>query len=122
MTDKLKVLSPYDGHLIKEIDLDDEIYSVTLPKHFGRYSFWEFLEKASGAKWRYLGVVYRYGFSTRITLIWNLIPKLALGLGTRNFPHPPGLCTTLALRCFQNHPKPPSHIEVRGNTHGYTHA
>ena len=27
-----------------QIDLDDEIYSVTLPKHFGRYSFWEFLE------------------------------------------------------------------------------
>ena len=24
MTDKLKVLSPYDGHLIKEIDLDDD--------------------------------------------------------------------------------------------------
>ena len=24
MTEKLKVLSPYDGHLIKEIDLDDE--------------------------------------------------------------------------------------------------
>ena len=24
MTEKLKVHSPYDGHLIKEIDLDDE--------------------------------------------------------------------------------------------------
>ena len=24
MTEKLKVLSPYDGHLIKEIDLDDD--------------------------------------------------------------------------------------------------
>ena len=26
MTDKLKVLSPYDGHLIKEIDIDDETH------------------------------------------------------------------------------------------------
>ena len=43
--------------------------------HFG-----DFLKNTSEAKWRYLGVVYRYGFSTRITLIWNLIPRLALGM------------------------------------------
>ncbi len=53
------------------------------------------LEKATPAKWRYLRVVYGYGFATRITLIWELIPLLALGIPLGIPSQPPGLSTTM---------------------------
>ena len=49
-----------------------EYFGKRLYKHVADH-FWDFLEKVPEAKWRCLGVVYRYGFISQISPIWNLI-------------------------------------------------
>ena len=57
--------------------------------------FWVFLEKATAANWRYLGVVYGYGLATRITLIYPKVEGWPLGISLGIPSHPPGLSTTM---------------------------
>ena len=56
--------------------------------------FLGFWEKATPAKWRYLGVVYGYGLATRITLIYPEVEGWPLGISLGIPSHPPGLSTT----------------------------
>ena len=61
--------------------------------------FLGFLEKATPAKWRYLGVVCGYGLATRITLIYPEVEGWPLGISLGIPSHPPGLSTTMKLPC-----------------------
>ena len=57
--------------------------------------FFGFLEKATAAKWRYLGVVYGYRLATRMTLIYPEVEGWPLGISLGIPSHPPGLSTTM---------------------------
>ena len=57
--------------------------------------FWGVWEKATPAKWMYLGVVYGYGLATRITLIYPEVEGWPLGISLGIPSHPPGLSTTM---------------------------